>query len=144
MALPIPTERQRLALAETVPPPANLRARVLARHRGRRIRRRAMRAVLPALLVLGLVLAPWAGRPGAGEPWRQAQAVEAVWRAEADFEWLQQDARARHLMDELRRLDEALARGPDAESAQALWQARHQALTRLLASRRDGRTAVLL
>lgn len=85
MALPIPTERQRLALAETVPPPANLRARVLARHRGRRIRRRAMRAVLPALLVLGLVLAPWAGRPGAGEPWRQAQAVEAVWRAEADF-----------------------------------------------------------
>lgn len=144
MALPIPTERLRLTLASTPPPPPGLRARLLARHRRRRRRGRAALALLPVLLVLGLVLAPWAGDPGAGEPWRQALALEADWRAQADFAWLDRDARARHLVDELRRLDEALARGPDAEAAQALWQARHQALARLLASRRDGRTAVLL
>lgn len=129
-------------LPATPPPPPALRARVLATQQ-RRYRRRLAWLALPLLAVLALLpLAPGGNAPI--DPWRESLVLEAAWRAQADFAWLQRDARARHLLDELRRLDEGLARAPGGEAAAALWQARARAFAELLASRRDGRTAVLL
>ncbi|MBX3727501.1 MAG: hypothetical protein KF823_16495 [Xanthomonadales bacterium] len=141
--MPTPTEPQRAALQRECPPPPALRARLLARHaRRRRLRAVALLAV-PLLLGVGL-LAPLTGGSDTAAAWRQVAALEAAWRTEADFDWLQRDARARHLVDELRRLDEALARDPDVTAADTLWQARGRVLSELLASRRDGRTAIAM
>lgn len=141
MAWPDRTDLRTLP-ATPAPPPA-LRARVLATQRRRYRQRRLAWLALPLLAVLALLpQAPGGNAPA--EPWRESLALEAAWRAQADFAWLQRDARARYLLDELRRLDEGLARAPGGEAAAALWQARARAFAELLASRRDGRTAVLL
>lgn len=144
MRLPTPTESQRRELATALAPPPALRARLLARHAGRRRRRTAILLAAPVLAGLGLLLAAGRGAPEPVAGWRQSAALEARWRAEADFQWLRRDARARHLVDELRRLDAALAAGPDAPHAEALWRERSRMLADLIASRRDGRTAVLM
>lgn len=130
------------------PPPASLRSRVLRRYTRRRVAPYTTAVIAVVAVVASLVLLR---READIAQWQAtSSALEVAWRETGNRDWLLSDARARPLMEQLRRVDSALAHTlasdapSDSETLSRLWRERSEALTALIESRRQGGVAIQL